>query len=217
MRKIISLLLLPVMLFSLLLCGCEEEKVQSTQPQVTEPADPNGGDGSTLETAVATHTVTIVIENYGTIKAELYGKAAPISVANFVQLAESGFYEGLTFHRIIEGFMMQGGAPNADSPEVEPIKGEFASNGVVNNLLHVRGVLSMARTSIPDSATSQFFIIHQTSPHLDGDYAAFGMVTEGMDVVDTICTTVIPSGGNGAIAVNDRPVIKSITVEAVTK
>jgi peptidyl-prolyl cis-trans isomerase B (cyclophilin B) len=160
--------------------------------------------------------VTIEIENYGTIKAELYGKTVPITVENFVSLAESGFYEGLTFHRIISGFMMQGGAPNSDSPKVQPIKGEFSSNGVTNNLLHERGVLSMARTSEPDSASSQFFIMHQTSPHLDGDYAAFGKVIEGIEVVDAICTSVKPSGGNGAIAAADRPVIKSMTVEKVS-
>jgi len=198
----ILLLLLAV---SMLLCGCE--KAEEKLPE---------GDGATLSSAEATHYVTIEIENYGTIKAELYGKTAPITVENFVSLAESGFYEGLTFHRIIAGFMMQGGAPNADSPKVQPIKGEFASNGVKNDLLHERGVLSMARTSEPDSASSQFFIIHQTSPHLDGDYAAFGKVIEGIEVVDTICTSVKPSGGNGAIAVEDRPVIKSITVEKVS-
>ena len=216
MRKIFAIFLAVFMAAALPLCGCEE-KIEPPETKPTEPADPNVGDGATLETAVATHRVTIIIENYGTIKAELYGKTAPISVANFVSLAESGFYNGLTFHRIIEGFMMQGGAPDSDSPAVTPIKGEFQSNGVENNLLHKRGVLSMARTSIPDSATSQFFIIHQDSPHLDGDYAAFGMVTEGLDVVDAICTTVIPSGGNGAIAAIDRPVIRSITVEAVTE
>lgn len=197
----ILLLLLAV---SMLLCGCEQ----------AEDKTPDS-DGATLENAEVTHYVTIEIENYGTIKAELYGKTAPITVENFVSLAESGFYEGLTFHRIIEGFMMQGGAPNSASPKVKPIKGEFSSNGVTNNLLHERGVLSMARSSEPDSASSQFFIIHQTSPHLDGDYAAFGKVIEGIEVVDTICTSVKPSGGNGAIAVEDRPVIRSMTVERV--
>lgn len=197
----ILLLLLAV---SMLLCGCEQAEEKTPD-----------SDGATLKNAEVTHYVTIEIENYGTIKAELYGKTAPITVENFVSLAESGFYEGLTFHRIIEGFMMQGGAPNSASPKVKPIKGEFSSNGVTNNLLHERGVLSMARTSEPDSASSQFFIIHQTSPHLDGDYAAFGKVIEGIEVVDTICTSVKPSGGNGAIAVEDRPVIKSMTVEKV--
>ena len=188
---------------AMLLCGCEKAE---------EPASTTG-DGATLENAEATHYVTIEIENYGTIKAELYGKTAPISVENFVALAESGFYNGLTFHRIIAGFMMQGGAPNNSSPKVTPIKGEFSTNGVENNLLHKRGVLSMARTDVMDSATSQFFIMHETSPHLDGKYAAFGMVTEGMEVVDAICAAARPTNNNGAIAKADQPVIKSVTVE----
>lgn len=195
-------ILLVVLAFSLLLCGCD--RAEEKQPE---------GDGATLASAEATHYVTIEIEGYGTIKAELYGKTAPITVENFVSLAESGFYNGLTFHRIIAGFMMQGGAPNESSPKVSPIKGEFSSNGVKNDLLHERGVLSMARTEIPDSASSQFFIMHQTSPHLDGDYAAFGKVTEGIEVVDAICTSARPINGNGAIAAADQPVIKSITVE----
>ena len=135
--------------------NCSHEEV--TTPPVSRE---NGGDGATLETAAATHYVTIEIENYGTLKGELYGNTAPISVNNFVSLAQSGFYDGLTFHRIIEGFMMQGGAPNADSPSVETIRGEFAANGIENNLLHEPGVLSMARTNVMDSATSQFFVMH---------------------------------------------------------
>ena len=170
------------------------------------------GDGATLETAKATHYVTIEIENYGTLKGELYGKTTPYAVDQFVTLAQSGFYEGLTFHRIIEGFMMQGGAPNADSPKVEPIVGEFAENGSENNLLHLPGVLSMARTNDPDSATSQFFIMHKEYPSLDGKYAAFGRITEGLDIVDKICTEIENTDGNGGVAAADQPVIKSITV-----
>lgn len=182
----------------------------------TEPGQILGdGDGATLETAVATHIVTIEIENYGMIKAELYGNTAPISVENFVALAESGFYDGLTFHRIIEGFMMQGGAPNSDSPALTPITGEFEANGITNNLKHERGVLSMARTNVKDSATSQFFIMHETSPHLDGNYAAFGMVIEGLDVVDAICEFAKPTDGNGSIAADAQPVIRTITVQEV--
>ena len=206
MMKIHSLfgkVFLVLLAVAMLLCGCEKAE---------EPASTTG-DGATLENAEATHYVTIEIENYGTIKAELYGKTAPISVENFVALAESGFYNGLTFHRIIAGFMMQGGAPNNSSPKVTPIKGEFSTNGVENNLLHKRGVLSMARTDVMDSATSQFFIMHETSPHLDGKYAAFGMVTEGMEVVDAICAAARPTNNNGAIAKADQPVIKSVTVE----
>lgn len=189
---------------------------QATEPAATEPAEILGeGDGATLETAVATHYVTIEIANYGTIKAELYGNTAPISVENFVTLAESGFYNGTKFHRIIAGFMMQGGAGNADSPNVATIKGEFASNGITNNLKHEKGVLSMARTSVKDSATSQFFIMHEAAPHLDGDYAAFGKVIEGLDVVDLVCESARPVDFNGTIAAEDQPVITSITVETI--
>lgn len=187
----------------LLLAGCGRE-----------PANSSGGDGAALEKAVVTHYAVIEIENYGTIKAELYGKSAPQTVSNFVSLAQRGFYNGLNFHRIIAGFMMQGGAPNSTSGTAGSIYGEFAENGFENNLLHLRGVLSMARTSEPDSATSQFFIVHEDSPHLDGKYAAFGMVIEGIEVVDAICTDAQPVDGNGKIAADARPVITSVTVEA---
>ena len=172
----------------------------------------NGGDGATLETAKATHYVTIELEGYGTLKGELYGNTTPYAVEQFVSLAQSGFYEGLTFHRIIEGFMMQGGAPNANSPAVEPIEGEFNENGIENNLLHLPGVMSMARTNDPDSATSQFFIMHEEYPSLDGKYAAFGRITEGLDIVDKICTEVVNTDSNGGVAAADQPVIKSVTV-----
>ena len=172
----------------------------------------NGGDGATLETAKATHYVTIELEGYGTLKGELYGNTTPYAVEQFVSLAQSGFYEGLTFHRIIEGFMMQGGAPNINSPDVEEIEGEFAENGIENNLLHVPGVMSMARTNDPNSATSQFFIMHKDYPSLDGKYAAFGRITEGLDIVDKICTEVVNTDGNGGVATADQPVIKSVIV-----
>lgn len=172
----------------------------------------NGGDGATLETAKATHYVTIELEGYGTLKGELYGNTTPYAVEQFVSLAQSGFYEGLTFHRIMEGFMMQGGAPNINSPDVEEIEGEFAENGIENNLLHVPGVMSMARTNDPNSATSQFFIMHKDYPSLDGKYAAFGRITEGLDIVDKICTEVVNTDGNGGVATADQPVIKSVTV-----
>ena len=156
--------------------------------------------------------VTIEMENGGVIKAELYPEIAPNTVANFVSLVESGFYDGLIFHRVIPGFMIQGGDPQGTGmggPGYS-IKGEFARNGFrQNNLKHSRGVLSMARSMMPNSAGSQFFIMHANAPHLDGDYAAFGKVTEGMDVVDAIAAT--PTG------VQDRPVqeqkIKKVTVE----
>lgn len=137
---------------------------------------------------MANPIITIEMQDGGVIKAELYPDIAPISVDNFIKLASKGFYNGLTFHRVIPGFMIQGGCPEGTGMGGPgyTIKGEFASNGVANNLKHERGVLSMARARDPNSAGSQFFIMHETSPHLDGDYAAFGKVIEGMDVVDRI-------------------------------
>ena len=137
------------------------------------------------------NTVNIVIDtNVGEIKAELYPDVAPVTVKNFIDLIKKGFYNGLTFHRVIEGFMIQGGCPkgNGTGGPGYCIKGEFRANGVKNDLKHERGVLSMARAMDPDSAGSQFFIMHETSPHLDGQYAAFGKVTDGMNVVDKIAT-----------------------------
>ena len=134
--------------------------------------------------------VTITMEDGGKIVAELYPDIAPQSVRNFIYLANKGFYNGLIFHRCIYGFMIQGGCPKGDGTGGPGycIKGEFKSNGFNNDLRHSRGVLSMARAQHPDSAGSQFFIMHKDSPHLDGDYAAFGMVIEGMDVVDAIAS-----------------------------
>lgn len=131
------------------------------------------------------------IAGKGVIKAELYPDIAPATVENFVKLVNEKFYDGLIFHRVIEGFMIQGGCPdgNGTGGPGYCIKGEFASNGFKNDLAHTRGVLSMARAQDPNSAGSQFFIMHQDAPHLDGEYAAFGKVTEGMDVVDEIATT----------------------------
>ena len=155
--------------------------------------------------------VTFTMENGDVIKAELYPEIAPESVNNFISLIKKGFYDGLIFHRVIRGFMIQGGDPEGTGmggPGYS-IKGEFASNGVKNDLKHTEGVLSMARSMMPNSAGSQFFIMHKTSPHLDGDYAAFGKVTEGMDAVNKIaeCDTDW----------NDRPLkdvrMKSVTVE----
>lgn len=132
--------------------------------------------------------IQIEMANGGIVKAELYPEVAPITVENFVKLVKDGFYDGLIFHRVIPGFMIQGGDPEGSGMGGPGygIKGEFASNGIKNDLQHDRGVLSMARSMMPDSAGSQFFIMVERAPHLDGDYAAFGQVTEGMDVVDAI-------------------------------
>lgn len=155
--------------------------------------------------------VTITMMNGDKMVAELYPEIAPVSVNNFISLINKGYYDGLIFHRVISGFMIQGGCPDGTGMGGPgyTIKGEFAQNGFENNLKHTEGVLSMARAMHPDSAGSQFFIMHKTSPHLDGAYAAFGKVIEGMDVVNAIAET--------ATDWNDRPLeeqkIKSITVD----
>lgn len=155
--------------------------------------------------------VTFTMENGDTMVAELYPEIAPNTVNNFLSLASKGFYDGLIFHRVIRGFMIQGGDPEGQGfggPGYS-IKGEFSQNGFQNDLKHTKGVLSMARSMMPDSAGSQFFIMHADSPHLDGAYAAFGKVTEGLDVIDKIANT--------ATDYNDRPLetqkLKSVTVE----
>ena len=150
----------------------------------------------------------IAIRDYGTVTVQLDPDAAPATVENFVALAEDGFYDGLTFHRIIDGFMMQGGAGQGAAN----IVGEFAANGHENPISHVRGVISMARASNFDSASSQFFIVQSDSTYLDGQYAAFGHVTAGMDVVDKICADAKPTDNNGSIAPDAQPVIESITI-----
>ena len=155
--------------------------------------------------------VTITMENGNVIKAELYPEIAPNTVNNFISLVKKGFYDGLIFHRVIKGFMIQGGDPvgNGTGGPGYSIKGEFSQNGVKNDLKHTEGVLSMARSMAPNSAGSQFFIMHKNSPHLDGSYAAFGKVIEGMDVVNSIAET--------RTDYSDRPLedqrIKTMTVE----
>lgn len=158
--------------------------------------------------------VQIQVKDYGTITAALDKTIAPVSVENFVALAKEGFYDGLTFHRIIEGFMIQGGDPdgNGTGGSGKTIKGEFESNGVKNPITHVRGAISMARSQDPDSASSQFFIVQADSPHLDGQYAGFGYVTDGMNVVDKICADAEPTDNNGTIPAASQPVIESVTV-----
>ncbi len=160
------------------------------------------------------HHAEIVVKNYGTIALELDADVAPITVENFANLVNEGFYNGLTFHRIISGFMIQGGDPlgNGTGGSSKTIKGEFASNGVKNSISHVRGTISMARSSMPNSASSQFFIVHKDSTFLDGQYAAFGTVTSGMEVVDKICDETAVEDDNGTVAKNNQPVIEKITM-----
>lgn len=166
-----------------------------------------------------TYYADIVIDDYGTITVELDYETAPITVANFVALAQSGFYDGLTFHRIIEGFMMQGGDPNGNGTggSENNIYGEFSVNGWDNDLSHKRGVISMARSNAYNSASSQFFIMHEDYTGLDGQYASFGYVVDGLDVVDDVCETAEPTDNNGTISSNKQPVIKTITIRTEEK
>lgn len=161
-----------------------------------------------------THDVEIKVKDYGTIDVQLDADTAPITVTNFIKLVQEDFYDGLTFHRIMDGFMIQGGDPlgNGTGGSDQTIKGEFKNNKVENNISHKRGVISMARSSDPDSASSQFFIVQTDSTFLDGDYAAFGEVTSGMDVVDAICKDAKPTDDNGTIPADQQPVIEYIKV-----
>ena len=159
--------------------------------------------------------VVIEMENGKKIKIELYPEIAPITCANFEKLVKEGFYDGLIFHRVISGFMIQGGDPEGTGMggAKENIKGEFAQNGVENNLSHTRGVISMARSNDPNSASSQFFIVQADSTYLDGQYAAFGKVTKGMDIVDKICKDTPVTDSNGTVEKKNQPVINSIKIE----
>lgn len=210
MKKHIRNMLIALMTLSLImLAGCgggsseQPEAPETSQPELTKAADPAG-----------IHHAEIVIKDYGTVSVELDGDTAPVTVQNFMDLANAGFYDGLTFHRIIDGFMIQGGDPNGDGTggAEKNITGEFALNGYENNIAHTKGVISMARAQDPDSASSQFFIMVADAPHLDGQYAAFGHVTDGQDVVDKIAADAKPLDDNGTIAPEDQPVIESVKI-----
>ena len=203
-------------------CGSKTDTTETTETtEATSAADETSdGAADTADTSeneellTGLHHVTIDVQDYGTISLELDADTAPISVTNFINLANEGFYDGLTFHRIISGFMIQGGDPNGNGTggSEKTIKGEFSANGVENDISHVRGVISMARANDPDSGSSQFFIVHEDSTFLDGQYAAFGHVTDGMDVVDAICEAVSVQDNNGTVAAADQPVITAVTV-----
>ena len=160
------------------------------------------------------HHATIKVKDFGTIKVELDADTAPITVSNFAHLANAGFYNGLTFHRIIKDFMVQGGDPNGDGSGGSDVNilGEFSANGKKNDIKHERGVISMARSQANNSASSQFFIVHKDSNHLDGQYAGFGHVTEGMEVVDKISEVPVQDK-NGTVAPANQPVIESIAMD----
>lgn len=182
---------------TLLLCAASCEKKDETEDDVS-----------------GTYRAEITVRDYGVIKLELDADTAPITVTNFVKLAKSGFYDGLTFHRIMSGFMIQGGDPKGNGTgSTDPIKGEFSANGVENDISHVRGTVSMARRGDSfDSGSCQFFIVHEDSLFLDGKYAGFGHVTEGMDVVDAICADAKPIDGNGMIDPAEQPIIESVRI-----
>lgn len=195
--------ILVVAMTLLLLSGCGNGGSDSTDSYTPPALDEN-----------ATYFADIEIADYGMITIQLDQSVAPVTCANFVELAENGFYDGLTFHRIITGFMMQGGDPsgNGTGGSDNNIVGEFKSNGIENDLSHKRGVVSMARAQDPNSASSQFFICHEDSDFLDGDYAAFGVVTEGMEVVDAVCEAAEPTDNNGTIPAEDQPVMTSVKI-----
>ena len=196
---------------ALLLCACGKTQPTETTAAQETPAATSGGDSSPSQQL---RHAEITVRDYGTIKLELDASVAPITVENFVKLAQSGFYDGLTFHRIMDGFMIQGGDPdgNGTGGSDEKIKGEFSKNGVPNPISHVKGVISMARSNDPDSASSQFFITVADSTFLDGSYAAFGRVTEGMEVAEKIAKDAKPVDNNGTIPADQQPVIEKIVI-----
>ena len=196
---------------ALLLCACGKTQPAETTAAQETPAATSGGESSPSQQL---RHAEITVRDYGTIKLELDASVAPITVENFVKLAKSGFYDGLTFHRIMDGFMIQGGDPdgNGTGGSDEKIKGEFSKNGVPNPISHVKGVISMARSNDPDSASSQFFITVADSTFLDGSYAAFGRVTEGMEVAEKIAKDAKPVDNNGTIPADQQPVIEKIVI-----
>ncbi len=203
-----------VAIFAVMACACDNLRGK------TYSNGSNSNSNSSQSSSFSqTDECVIEVQDYGTITVGLDANAAPITVANFKKLVGEGFYDGLTFHRIMSNFMIQGGDPNGDGTggSSETIKGEFVSNGVNNTLKHTRGAISMARSSANDSASSQFFIVHQTSDNnsksLDGKYACFGYVTSGMEVVDKICENVKPTDNNGTVPKENQPVITSIKMK----
>lgn len=197
-KKIIAILSAAIL--TLTFCGCSKRQSEF---------DSDTGSG------YGTHHAVITIKDYGDIKLVLDGDTAPITVKNFVELAKSGFYDGLTFHRIIKGFMIQGGDPkgNGTGGSDKTIRGEFSKNGVENNISHKRGVISMARSQQDNnSASSQFFIMHKDGDYLDGSYAAFGHVSEGMDVVDKIAENTPVTDSNGTVLKENQPIIEKIVI-----
>ncbi len=230
MKKVKILKMMAALLSSAMMmtaCGGEGSAPVATTGSDPEPAtsetaaEPAATEAAATESTAEAepaegglHHVTITVKDYGTIELELDAEAAPITVQNFLDLAGQGFYDGLTFHRIISGFMIQGGDPlgNGTGGSDKEIVGEFSENGYENNISHKRGVISMARSMDPNSASSQFFIVHADADFLDGQYAGFGHVTSGMEVVDKICEDARPIDNNGTIPKDKQPVIESVKV-----
>lgn len=205
MKRKTVLILTAILAVSMLLAGCGGSGSQPEEPAAPEVTKAEG---------IGIHHAEIDIADYGTVSVELDGDEAPLTVQNFMDLANAGFYDGLTFHRIIDGFMIQGGDPNGNGTggSGTDITGEFSSNGIENNIAHEKGVISMARSQDPNSASSQFFIMVEAAPHLDGEYAAFGHVTSGQEIVDQIAKDAAPLDSNGTIAPEDQPVITTIRI-----
>jgi len=204
-KKSLIFIFIIIVLLVIFLCVFDFDKDSTTSKKKNE----------NLNLLTGKYYVEMNIEKYGIINLELDADAAPITVTNFINLVNDKFYDGLTFHRIIDGFMIQGGGyeQTGERKNTKSIKGEFNSNGVVNTISHKRGVISMARTSVDkNSASSEFFIVQEDSTFLDGDYAAFGYVIDGLDVVDKIAKKAKPTDDNGSIDIKDRPVIKYVKV-----
>lgn len=228
--RLISILIIALMVVSgLAACGNKgnvstsqtgggQQASESDDSKGNESEDSNSDNSSDnnadTEGGIGMHNIEITIKDYGTVKLELDGDTAPITVANFIKLTNDGFYNGLTFHRIMDGFMIQGGDPQGTGfgGSDENIKGEFAANGVTNNISHKKGVISMARAQDPNSASSQFFITVADSEFLDGNYAGFGHVTEGQEILDKIAKDAKPIDNNGTIVKEEQPIIEEIVV-----
>ena len=214
MKKIMVMILAALLVLALCACGSKTTGSTGDSQTKNETAAPASEEASQNDgTFQKVRHAEITVKDYGTIKLELDEGTAPITVANFIKLAKDGFYDGLTFHRIMDGFMIQGGDPrgNGTGGSDEKIKGEFKQNGVDNPISHVKGVISMARSNQPDSASSQFFITVADATFLDGAYAAFGRVTEGMEVAEKIAKDARP-GDNGLVPADQQPVIESIVI-----
>ena len=220
-KSLVLVLIIGIMTISLASCGGKSNTdtsstsaANSSEEGQTKEDESEEADVEENAGGIGMRNVELVVKDYGTIKLELDGDTAPITVENFVNLAESGFYNGLTFHRIMDGFMIQGGDPQGTGfgGSDQTIKGEFAANGVKNDISHKKGVISMARSQHPDSASSQFFITVADSEFLDGNYAAFGRVVEGQDIADKIAADAQPIDNNGTIPKENQPIIEEIKV-----